>query len=366
MQNRLIVPLRRRIDRVHTHVEMQRRAGLAVQPGDEIGNLGSDAAAHRRRPGLDHGHVQATLARRGGYLQPDHPGADAQHAARTVQTLAQPAGILDRAQSHRVLAARHGKAASPAAGCEQQPVVGVGGAVIEAHALADRIDRHGGAAADELDAKFFVAPLGVEILHRRLGAAGQPRLGQGRPFIGAPGLVADQQDAAAEAGLAHGGRGPAAGLAGAEDDVGAHRRTFARSAAKRHISGAMVKRWLGASRGGWHPARLFRRIDGMAEWVRVATAAEIAEGQMLGVRAGGKDLLVCHLPGGEFRCTDNICTHEYALLSDGCWRMAASNARCMPAGSTSAPARARARRSTRISTSSRSRPKAASFWSSSG
>lgn len=54
-----------------------------------------------------------------------------------------------------------------------------------------------------------------------------------------------------------------------------------------------------------------------AGWVRVAAAAEVAEGQVLGVRAGGRDLAIYHLPDGEFRCTDNICTHEYARLSDG-------------------------------------------------
>lgn len=54
-----------------------------------------------------------------------------------------------------------------------------------------------------------------------------------------------------------------------------------------------------------------------AGWMRVAGTSEVAEGQVLGVRAGGRDLAVYHLPGGEFRCTDNICSHEFALLSDG-------------------------------------------------
>ena len=55
----------------------------------------------------------------------------------------------------------------------------------------------------------------------------------------------------------------------------------------------------------------------MAEWVRVAAAADIAEGSVLGVRVGEREIAVYHLPGGEFRASDNICTHEYALLSDG-------------------------------------------------
>jgi nitrite reductase/ring-hydroxylating ferredoxin subunit len=43
----------------------------------------------------------------------------------------------------------------------------------------------------------------------------------------------------------------------------------------------------------------------------------VAEGAVLGVRLGGKEIAIYHLPGGEFRATDNVCTHEYALLSEG-------------------------------------------------
>ncbi len=52
-------------------------------------------------------------------------------------------------------------------------------------------------------------------------------------------------------------------------------------------------------------------------WVRVAGTADVAEGQVMGFRVGKHDVAVYHLPGGEFRATDNICTHEYAQMSDG-------------------------------------------------
>ncbi len=52
-------------------------------------------------------------------------------------------------------------------------------------------------------------------------------------------------------------------------------------------------------------------------WVRVAAAGDVAEGQVIGVRAGERDIAVYHLAGGEYRATDNICTHEYAQLSEG-------------------------------------------------
>ena len=54
-----------------------------------------------------------------------------------------------------------------------------------------------------------------------------------------------------------------------------------------------------------------------AGWVRVAGKADVAEGQVIGVRVGDKDVALYHLPGGDYRATDNICTHEYAQLSDG-------------------------------------------------
>ena len=52
-------------------------------------------------------------------------------------------------------------------------------------------------------------------------------------------------------------------------------------------------------------------------WVRVAGKGDVAEGAVLGVRIGDREVAIYHLPGGEFRATDNICSHEYALLSDG-------------------------------------------------
>jgi nitrite reductase/ring-hydroxylating ferredoxin subunit len=55
----------------------------------------------------------------------------------------------------------------------------------------------------------------------------------------------------------------------------------------------------------------------MADWVRAAAKADVAEGKVLGVKLKGKDIAIYHLPGGVFCATDNICTHEYALLSEG-------------------------------------------------
>jgi nitrite reductase/ring-hydroxylating ferredoxin subunit len=53
------------------------------------------------------------------------------------------------------------------------------------------------------------------------------------------------------------------------------------------------------------------------QWVRVASKTEVPENSVIGVRVGKLDLAVYHLEGDEFRATENVCTHEYAQLSDG-------------------------------------------------
>jgi nitrite reductase/ring-hydroxylating ferredoxin subunit len=54
-----------------------------------------------------------------------------------------------------------------------------------------------------------------------------------------------------------------------------------------------------------------------AGWVRVAAKADVPEGQVVNFRVGDRDVAIYHLPGDEFRATDNICTHEYAQLHEG-------------------------------------------------
>lgn len=56
----------------------------------------------------------------------------------------------------------------------------------------------------------------------------------------------------------------------------------------------------------------------MAEqWVRVAATADVAEGAVIAVKLGDREVAVYHLPGDEFRATDNVCSHEYAQLHEG-------------------------------------------------
>ena len=51
-------------------------------------------------------------------------------------------------------------------------------------------------------------------------------------------------------------------------------------------------------------------------WIKIATVGQIEEDESLGVELEGKKLAVHHTEGMYF-VTDNVCTHQYALLSDG-------------------------------------------------
>jgi nitrite reductase/ring-hydroxylating ferredoxin subunit len=54
-----------------------------------------------------------------------------------------------------------------------------------------------------------------------------------------------------------------------------------------------------------------------ANWVRVAGVADIAPGEMQAVEVSGRKLVLFHLEDGTWHATDNICTHAFALLTDG-------------------------------------------------
>jgi nitrite reductase/ring-hydroxylating ferredoxin subunit len=54
----------------------------------------------------------------------------------------------------------------------------------------------------------------------------------------------------------------------------------------------------------------------MAEWHRVASETQLKPGKPLAVRVGDVSVCVVRLPDGVFAIND-VCTHEYALLSDG-------------------------------------------------
>ncbi|MCW3474311.1 non-heme iron oxygenase ferredoxin subunit [Limobrevibacterium gyesilva] len=52
-------------------------------------------------------------------------------------------------------------------------------------------------------------------------------------------------------------------------------------------------------------------------WVRVASVDDVEEGAAIPVETMGLQLAVYRLQGGQICVTDNICTHAFALLTDG-------------------------------------------------
>ncbi|HEY4253722.1 MAG TPA: non-heme iron oxygenase ferredoxin subunit [Roseomonas sp.] len=52
-------------------------------------------------------------------------------------------------------------------------------------------------------------------------------------------------------------------------------------------------------------------------WVRVASLAEIGDREAVAIEHDGHQIALFLLEGGEIRATDNVCTHAYALLTDG-------------------------------------------------
>jgi nitrite reductase/ring-hydroxylating ferredoxin subunit len=58
-------------------------------------------------------------------------------------------------------------------------------------------------------------------------------------------------------------------------------------------------------------------VSETGNWVRVAAVDDVAEGSAIPVEVMGLSLAVYHLEDGEFYCTDNICTHAFAQLTDG-------------------------------------------------
>ncbi len=57
-------------------------------------------------------------------------------------------------------------------------------------------------------------------------------------------------------------------------------------------------------------------MSGSSNWIRVASTSDVAEGEAFAVEAQGISLALYRVEG-EWFCTDNICTHAFALLTDG-------------------------------------------------
>ncbi|TAL75776.1 MAG: non-heme iron oxygenase ferredoxin subunit [Burkholderiaceae bacterium] len=54
----------------------------------------------------------------------------------------------------------------------------------------------------------------------------------------------------------------------------------------------------------------------MTNWVKIAQVGQIEENESMALEVEGKQLAL-HFTEGQYFVTDNICTHQYALLSGG-------------------------------------------------
>ncbi len=53
-----------------------------------------------------------------------------------------------------------------------------------------------------------------------------------------------------------------------------------------------------------------------SEWVAVASRKDLGEGEVLGVTAGNAQIALYNVDG-QIYATDNVCSHAFAMLSDG-------------------------------------------------
>jgi nitrite reductase/ring-hydroxylating ferredoxin subunit len=54
----------------------------------------------------------------------------------------------------------------------------------------------------------------------------------------------------------------------------------------------------------------------VADFVRVAAAERVVEGELVGVEVGGRNVALCRV-GGSVYALDDACTHRGCLLSQG-------------------------------------------------
>ena len=57
-------------------------------------------------------------------------------------------------------------------------------------------------------------------------------------------------------------------------------------------------------------------MGGSSMWIRIASTADVPDGEARPIETEGLSLALYHV-GDDWYCTDNICTHQFAVLTDG-------------------------------------------------
>jgi nitrite reductase/ring-hydroxylating ferredoxin subunit len=63
-------------------------------------------------------------------------------------------------------------------------------------------------------------------------------------------------------------------------------------------------------------AKFINKQETAMAWTKVASKGDIAEGDVLGLNVGEKKIALYLYEGAHF-ATSNVCTHQFALLSEG-------------------------------------------------
>jgi nitrite reductase/ring-hydroxylating ferredoxin subunit len=74
---------------------------------------------------------------------------------------------------------------------------------------------------------------------------------------------------------------------------------------------------IGAATGRTVPQPKVVSVSEAGNWTRVAGVKQVGVGEMLGVAVGKRKIAVFHLDDGSWHATDNVCTHAFALLTEG-------------------------------------------------
>ncbi len=179
---------------------------VAVQAGEDLGDLAPQHPQQRQLGRLQHRHLGAGRAGGGRRLQADPARADHHDPGPGAEYLLQPLAVLDPAQVEHPgeVGARHGQPARRGAGGEQQLGVGHPAVVGERHGVRRRVDRGDGGAEPQGHVVVGVPLRRVDVDLRALGAAEQVALGQRRTLVRALVLLADQHHRPVVARLAQG------------------------------------------------------------------------------------------------------------------------------------------------------------------
>ena len=214
-------PAARGGDLAHLHAEPQVHAVLAVQAGEDPGDLGAEHPQQRQLGRLQHGDLDASRAGRGGAFQADPARADDRDPGGGLEGGLDLVAIAHPAQvEHAVgVAARHREVPRRGPGGQQQPGVADPAAVGQGHLVRRAVDAGHRDAEAQLDAVVGVPRRRVDVDRVAFGLAEQVVLGQGRPLVRPFGFVPDQHDRAVEPFPAQGFRGLGPGQSRPGDHV---------------------------------------------------------------------------------------------------------------------------------------------------